>query len=187
VRRDLKDAVGRRVNNRPAGRDVLGAELIENRGTRGDDVAEHRAADAPFELSDQLRRKAVGECWERAIEHHPHQLPMTGNRIFAGGLFRQSAKRRERGRRRGHFRKRDDPGDAERGKRGDVETNGTREVAERVAAVVAVLAGIRQFADADAVEDDDNGARKSHVARIGRSPVRSLREREALGSAMHHG
>jgi len=40
----------------------------------------------------------------------------------------------------------------------DAQRHGTGDVAERVAALVAVGARIRQFADANAVEDDEDDA-----------------------------
>ena len=66
--------------------------------------------------------------------------------------------------------------------------NGGGDVAERVAALVAIHAGIGQLADADAVEDDDDGARE-HVLSRGRSSDPSLR-RTALrhpASTCRHG
>src|SRR6185436_2385379 len=52
VRGDLKDAVGRRVDNRLARPYVLRPEAIDDLSARGHDVAERGAADAPLELRD---------------------------------------------------------------------------------------------------------------------------------------
>ena len=80
----------------------------------------------------------------------------------------RSAMPSERGGRRGRrrVRERDEARQAHGGERRDVQGNGGRDVAERVAALVLVQRGIGQLADADAVEDDDDGARE-HAVRDG--------------------
>ena len=156
VRGDLKDAVGGRVDDRRAGPHVLGAEPRDDLRARRHVVAERGALDAPFELADQVRGKSVGERRKRALEHEAHQLPVAGHRILAGRSLAHPSERRGGRRRRRVILQRDDAGQAERGERRDVQMDVRGEVAERVAARVAVGGGVGQFADPDAVEDDDD-------------------------------
>ena len=93
VRGDLKHAVGRGVDDRKPGRHVLGAQVIDDRGTRGHHIADRRAANARFEGLDQFRGEPLRKGRERALEHNPHQLPMAGDRILAGRSFRHAAER----------------------------------------------------------------------------------------------
>ncbi len=57
--RHLKNAVGRRVDDRLARAHVLFAELLDNLGSGSSAIAERAAADAAFELLHDLGRKAV--------------------------------------------------------------------------------------------------------------------------------
>ena len=54
--------------------------------------------------------------------------------------------------------KRSNVGEAEAHEIREAQRSRARDVAERVAADVAVFGGVRQFADADAVENDPNDA-----------------------------
>ena len=63
-------------------------------------------------------------------------------------------------RRHRHVRQRHDARQTERGERRNVQADVPRDVAERVAALVAVRARVGQLADADAVQHDDDGARE---------------------------
>src|SRR5258705_994930 len=65
VRGTLKDAVGRRVDNRLARPDVLRPKSIDDLSARGHDVAERGASDAPLELRDEIGRKTArkGRKW----------------------------------------------------------------------------------------------------------------------------
>ena len=66
VRSDLKHAVGRRVDDRPAGPDVFGAKPIDDLGAGGHHIPERPASDPIFEDFDRLCRKPVGKCRETA-------------------------------------------------------------------------------------------------------------------------
>ena len=88
VRRDLEDAVRAGVDDRLARPDVLLAELGDHRGSRRGPVAEDPLElAAPDERVDDLRREAVGEGGERALQRAPHHLPVTGRGVLAGGLL----------------------------------------------------------------------------------------------------
>ena len=187
VRGNLKHAVGRRVDDQRAGAHVLGAELVDDRGARRRLVAEHAAAGQARELRDDLRREAVGKRRERAVEHDAHHLPVPGDRVLPRRRLGHAAVRTERrtGRNRGDRRDRGDlfqedlcafsaffalsavssgPSICTRRSRPRLRSVGIfsgtrlRDVADRVAALIAVRRRVRQLADADAVHDDDDGA-----------------------------
>ena len=54
----------------------------------------------------------------------------------------------------------DDAIEPERTERRDAQRHMTGDVAECIAAFVAIAAGVRQFTRTDAVHDDDNGSRE---------------------------
>ena len=57
----------------------------------------------------------------------------------------------------------------------DLERDAAGDVAERIAAFVAVRRGVGQLADADAVHDDDDGAREaSHSREVRKSSTASI-------------
>jgi hypothetical protein len=81
---ELEDGVGRRVEDRAAGRDVLGAELVDDAGARGRLVAQDATADDGFERLDDLGREAVRIGRERVLEDESHHLPVSGGRVAFG-------------------------------------------------------------------------------------------------------
>ena len=83
------------------------------------------------------------------------QCPVTESFPDDRSAIRPYARGR-RGRRR--VLQRDEPRHAHGGERRDVQGNGGGDVAERVAALVLIQRGIGQFADADTVEHDHDGA-----------------------------
>ena len=171
VRGDLEDAVGRRVDDRPARLHVLGSELVDDRRPRRDHVAERRPADSLFELGDQLRGEAVREDGKGPLEDEPHQLPVTGDGILARRHLGHPAVGRER-RRRGGLdppRSTTRPSPSERSV-GTRQPDVVSDVAERIAAAIAVTVSVRQLADAHAVEDDDDGPAGNGRLRQTRQP-----------------
>ena len=91
MRGDLKDAVGRGVDDRRAGPHVLLAELLDDFGAGGGEIAERAAADAALEFVHDLAREAVREKRERLVEMDAGHLPMTRRRVFAGGCERAAS------------------------------------------------------------------------------------------------
>ena len=115
-------------------------------------------ADSLFELGDQLCGEAVREDGKGPLEDEPHQLPVTGDGILAGRHLGHPAVGRERSRLGcGRPAQVDDPPQSERAERRHGQSDVVGDVAERVAAAIAVSIGIRQLADTHAVEDDDDG------------------------------
>jgi hypothetical protein len=116
------------------------------------------AADRALELGDDVGREPVGKRRERALEHEAHQLPVAGHRVLAGRSFRHPPERGRRGL-DGAM-----PRSGVMQPRPSASSVGTRtstrraDVAERVAALVAVRGGVRQLADPDAVEHDEDDA-----------------------------
>jgi len=148
--------------------------------------------------------KPFGNVGNARLEHDAHHLPMAGDRVFARRRFRHPAvradgtSRRNRGDRRGlreAFLKRDlcvlrvpgvfffwrgaearDAIEAEAPQGRHLERHTPRDVANRVAAPIAVRRRVGQLADADAVHDDHDRAPegRGHAAIDARSNSRRL-------------
>ena len=166
MRGDLEDAVGRRVDDRRAGAHVLLAQFLDDLGAGGGLVAERPAADAAFELAHHLGREAVRVQRERLGEVNADHFPMAGGGVFAGrsqGAVAVSAGGRGGGSDAGE---RLDVAEAEARKVGQLHAANAGDVAQRVAARVAILRGVRHLADADAVENDPDDAGKRHNSTV---------------------
>jgi hypothetical protein len=87
-----------------------------------------------------------------------HHFPVAGDRILTRRHLRHPSdgSRGQLGRRRST--QRHHPIQPERAQRGHTKWHTLGDVAERVAAFVSVLSGVRQLADADTVEHDDDGS-----------------------------
>jgi hypothetical protein len=175
VRGDLEDAVGGRVDDRVTGPHVLGAELVDDRRPRRGVVADRAAADAFLELGDHFRGEAVGKRGERPIQHDTGHLPMTGDGILPRRSFGHPSVGAER---RVDWRHPLHVGDArqsERTQRGERQWHETRDVAERIAAAIAVRIRVGQLADAHAVEHGQEDAiwRGCHKRRAAASSMAS--------------
>ncbi len=129
-----------------------GGLLNVDRTVRG-----YAAAGAAGELGDHGRGKPVGKHRKRPLEHDAHQLPVAGDRVLAGRRFGHASDGRARPIDRGAGDRRDAP-QTEGAQRRDRQPHARRNVAERVAALVAIRRRVGQFADADAVEHDDDCA-----------------------------
>ena len=161
VRGDLEHAVGRRVDDRPAGAHVLGAEPIDDLGARRDDVAERAAADAPLELGDDVRRKTRRETSGNGRSSTMpiiSQCPVTESLPGDASAMRPKAPR-------GVAPAPASPRRAARRGRGPATAASGRAAATCAAMLPSVLLpsspyarGVRQLADADAVEHDDDDA-----------------------------
>ena len=121
--------------------------------------------------------KPVGKHRKRTIEHDAHHFPVAGDRVLAGRRLGHAPDRaRTDDRSAAIVADRRDAPQAERAQRRQRERHPPRDVAEGVAALVAVRRRIRQFADADAVEHDDDGSSNSGENFSGRSPDKPLVE-----------
>ena len=162
VRRDLKHAVGRRVNDQRTRPHVLGPELVDNLRARGGFVAQNPTAGAARKLPDDVGGKAVRKDGKRAVEYDAHQLPVPGHGILAGRDFSHAAdgtrNRIARGWRRLWCAQRHHAIQTERTQRRHVQRNAAGDMTNRVAPFVAVCTSVGQLADADAVEHDDDHA-----------------------------
>src|SRR5262249_28910678 len=173
VRRDLKDAVGRRVDDRKTGAHVLGAELVDDDRAGRRVVAERPASDAPLELGDDVCWKAVWKRWERVIEDDPRDLPVTGDRVLSRRPLGHASERAKGRIDPWHALDSRDARQAERTERRELQPDRARDVADRVAAAIAILVRVGQLADAHAVENGQNDSirkdTKGHWRRIRRS------------------
>ncbi len=139
---ELQHRVLRGVEDQRARPEVLGAELLNSRdpvvGTIADDLVAHRL----HEALDHLRGEPCGVGRLRALEHHPHELPVAAHRVLAGPQRVQAAV--DGGvLDGGHALQRQDGPEAELAQCGQLQTaDGLGEMGQRVGARVAVVAGV---------------------------------------------
>ncbi len=100
MRRDLEDGVRRGVDDRRASPHVFRTERVDDGGARCDGVADRRAADPGFELTDDFRRKPSRKGREGMLEHDAHHFPVAGDGVLSRRGLRHSAERAARGDRR---------------------------------------------------------------------------------------
>ncbi len=158
VRGDLEDAVGGGVDNRRAGSHVFRSQLVDDGGARRCLVAERATPDARFEGRHDVGRETVGEHRKRTIEHEPHQLPVPGHRVLPWRRLGHPSECRAGRRFRLHAVDKRDAPEAETAECREAQANMPGNVTERVAPGVAVRRGVGQFANADAVENDQDDA-----------------------------
>ncbi len=103
---DLEHRVGRGIEDRLAGGDVLGTERGDDVGARGMAVAEvARQAPAPHDRVEQRRRErglALAEITPVEAHRHAGHLPVAGRRVLARGALARGAVGTEHRRRRRH-------------------------------------------------------------------------------------
>ena len=163
VRGDLEDRVGARVDDPLARFLVFLAELLDDLRPAGGHVADDAVAGAVHERVDHLVGEAVRVGRHRLRRDDAHQLPVAGRRVLAARALEQTAGDGRRARLRRAALERLDVPEPERLQRRQVETaHGTRDVAERVRALVAVVAGVGKLAGTDGIEHDH--ARARHAA-----------------------
>src|SRR5438132_9559126 len=75
VRRDLKHAVRRRVDDRRAGPHVLRPKRIDDHRSGRRDVALRCPPNPSLELANDLLWESVGKSWKWLIEHDAHHFP----------------------------------------------------------------------------------------------------------------
>ena len=181
VRRDLEHAVDRGVADRLGRPDVLGAELVEDRGAGGvavaEDAGELRLGDERLRELGRKGRLAVREIAPVEIDRHAGDLPVAGGRVLAargldavapspGGLAeRLEVRRHPPG--RGLAGKPESQRDEVRQVQRALAQPGAvalppgaslGDVADRVGAGIAIGRRILRPADADGVEHDDQRA-----------------------------
>ena len=134
---------------------MFGAELVDNCRSRRRFIADDDASGLPRKLPDDVRRKALRKHGKRAIEHDAHHFPVSGDGILPWRRFRHPS---DGGARRTQRRPAEihEAVQPERAQRWHAKRNLTHDVAQRVTAAIAIHVSIRQFADTDAVEDDDD-------------------------------
>jgi len=160
VRRDLKHAVGRRVHDQRAGPHVFGPELVDDPRAGRRSVPQHAASGPARKHRDDVAGKSVRERRERAIEDDAHHLPMPGDRVLARRRFRHAADRGwgDRGMMRDRCANRRDAIEPEAAQRRQPQRDPLRDVADSIAAAIAVRRRIGKLTHAHAVEDDHDGA-----------------------------
>src|SRR5450759_4076463 len=175
---DLEDGIGRRVHDRPAARHMLVAELVDDAGARGREVAEHPAADGPCERLHHVRRKAVRVRRKRAFEDDAHHLPVAGGGVFAGAVLHEATIGRLRPRR--SEREAHDLAEPQPDQIGQLDSAALEHVPQGVGPGVAVGGCIRELTGPAAVEDADEHAR--HVGSSSPPPVESAAPASGAGA-----
>ena len=158
VRRDLEHRIGARVDDRPAGGEMLGAQLLDDLRAAGRLVPEIPGRSGePQPLLHQLRRKSVREGGEAFLQHDSDHLPVAGGRVLAAGHLGHGAEagpRRAGGRAAGDFGQ---VAETPALQRGQVQaTHPPRHVAERIRALVAVGSGVGKRPGAAGVDHQDD-------------------------------
>ena len=162
VRRDLKNAVGRGVDDRRAGAHVLLAKFLDDLGAGGGLVAERAASDAALEFVHDLRGKTVRDTAETASSRWIpaiSQCPVVVS--FPGDASAQRPKAPA-----GDVGRRDalpgfDVAEAEPREIGKSQSANARDIAQRIGACwIAKRRGVGHGADADAIEHDPDDARE---------------------------
>src|SRR5580704_14308036 len=154
VRRNLKDAVARRVYDRKTGPHMLLVELFDyfRAGRR---LVPYRAPpDLLFKFRDQLRRKSVRINRKRLSEKDPSHFPVAGGGVFSRRVSGRFAETSRRFLRRVEMREPPDIRKPEPHQIRQLQWPRARDVAERVASHVAVVRSVRQFADPHAIQHD---------------------------------
>jgi hypothetical protein len=135
---------------------VLGTQIVDDLRAGGRAVAKHRALGQLGKLVEDGPREAVREHRKRLVQHDAHHLPVARHRIFAGGRFGHPSDGRTRSIRLGYGANGRYSRQPERSQRCQAQRNLPGDITERIAAPIAVGRGVRQLADPDAVEHNDD-------------------------------
>ena len=106
----------------------------------------------------------MGIDWEGLIEPDAGHFPVACGGVFSGGARRAFAVAAGWVSGRSEMVERFDIREAEADEIRQMQRARAGDVSERVAAYVAVVGGVREFADADAIEDDPDYAREVRSA-----------------------
>src|SRR5205823_165084 len=141
---------------------------LENLGAGRRFIAERAAPDALFEPVHHLRRKTVRVDGEGPVQVNTRHLPMSGGCVLAGRGQRAAAVGAA-----GHSGGRDagerfDIAESELREVGQLKAAYARDVAQGVAARVAVLRSIRHLTDSHAIEDDPDYAPEHNNSSVAR-------------------
>ena len=158
MRGHLEDAIGGRVHDRLAGADVFLAQLLDDLGAGRRAIRQRAAPDAALELLHDLWWESVRIERKRLGEMDARHFPMPGGSVLARRCERTAAVCG--GWMRGWFDipKRLNIAQSQLRQVRQAQRAFTGDVAQRVAAHVAVCRRVRHRADADAVQHDPGNA-----------------------------
>ncbi len=180
--RDLKDRIGRRINDPLARPLMLGTELVDDRGAGGGLVPQPAAPRTFRELVQQWNRKSLGISSKRFLQQHPADFPVSCRAILARRCRLSYPVRcggADPGRKAGDHETRPAFSQSKPLQIGKPQpTDGAGDVAQRVRPGIAVLSCIWRGPAAESIQDDDRGAAGAvfHTEtrrRRGPSPVRN--------------
>jgi hypothetical protein len=86
VRGDLENRIGRRVEDRFAGADMLGAEFLKNGRAALRIVTDELHTGISLDRADEFVGKTV-EGRKRFVENNASNFPVPGGGVLAGGAF----------------------------------------------------------------------------------------------------
>ena len=157
VRRDLKDAVRARIDDRFACAHVFIAEFLNDLRAACHDIAECTATDTRFKRVHQFLRESVRIRLERFVQRESRHLPMSAGRILCMRLLRTLAVTARQG---FVFLRKKTAVDMRKSEffhvRNVERSAFFPDVADRVCTRVAEIRGIRKLADPGAVKYDQN-------------------------------
>ena len=148
---NLEHAVGGRVDNRRALRQMLLAQFVQNRRAGRGFVADNLMPDALLKRGDKVRREAVGEGRKRLGERHARNLPVARRRILALAGFAAHAERTDGVFIRRIMRAGNLPQPHMRHVR-QRRMAGIHRVTNRAGAHIAIIRRVRQFTDTAGIQ-----------------------------------
>ena len=138
---------------------MLIAEPVHYVRAAADDVAYHSTPGGARKFVEHIRREAVWKSREGFLEMKPGDLPVPGGAVFARGCRFHGSPCAESVAAPLHSLERTNVAEAEPLQSRQFQSiERARHVPQRVAAGIAVFGGVRRFADANSIEDDDRGA-----------------------------
>ena len=155
MRGNLKDRIGRGVNDRLARLDVLCAQFFDDLRARSGNVAEDsRNAGLADEASDEGGGKSIRVRGKRMLENYSSHLPVARRRVFSVRAQSATSVRTSRITCRRHALKRADVSQTKALQVWQTHFARLENMPKRVRAGVAPLRRIRHRTDAGAIKND---------------------------------
>src|SRR6266550_1841793 len=156
MRGNLKNRVGRRVNNPVASSQMLGGELIDHFGSARNHVSNYASTGRSRETRDHSFRKSIGVSRKSLREMDTRDFPVTGCAVFPSRRRVHRAPRADRpiestcSLEGGNVSKA-----AHIQSRKIKSSDRMSDVAKSVTALITIRCGVRSFAGANTIENDD--------------------------------
>src|SRR5256714_4708066 len=156
---NLENRIRGRIDNPASTRALVSSEAVHHVGTAAYHIPDHAAPCLARKSLDQLARKPTRIRWERTLQVHARNFPMSRCAVFARRGRPHASPRASRVAARRDAFDRSDIAQAESLQSWKLEpSKGARDVPECVASGITVIRSIGRFADADSIEDYDDRA-----------------------------